>query len=450
MPTTSDSETNVYSGQKGVHYNRSNGSKNNSNGGNLELENGRSFNGARSTLSSSSSNGGQPFNQKNASGLNPGNPGKTGRATSQYANHYNNGSNTTLPMGRGAIPVSPDRLRPTQEPDYSSDAHSWPILFAVIPPLGALVFGKSDIFSDILTLMLIAFFLYNIIKVPWELYYAARTRRIVLSAVSVNANADPVLEMRRENAAASLRRQEFISLLFVLSSPFLGGYTLQYLKSFFSTYENYLSALNIELFIIASSIRPLTHLISLLKNRALHLQELVHYPDGDVEHLKNKVAAIEAELVLLRKASATKREVSQVQDSVEPTLHQLSKQIKRHDKKENMLRTYAEERFANIDEKLREYDTILTYRLTEEQHRSSLLFLPINLLVAMLGYCTFFIPQRLIGINGTKQQPMLKSPPVQAAISDGATNETSHDLKPSGRQHSHNPITSTRETARLY
>ena len=276
-----------------------------------------------------------------------------------------------------------------------------------------------------------------------------------MSSVSASATLDPALEQRRQNAASSLRNQEFFSLLFVLASPFIGGYTLQYLKSFFSSYEDYLSALNIELFIIASGIRPLTHLISLLKARALHLQEHVHYPDSDVESLKRKVASMEAEMAQLRHAFATKREVSLVQDSVEPTLNQLTKQLKRQDKKETLLRSYAEERFATIDEKMREYDTILSYRMTEEQHRSSLLFLPINILVAMVSYCTFFLPSRLAGIAGAKQQPMLKSPPAPAAIGDGFSNEIHHHpTKAShlltGHNSSHNPLSSTRETARLY
>ncbi|KAF9930690.1 hypothetical protein FBU30_000151 [Linnemannia zychae] len=391
----------------------------------------------------------------NHKGLN-GSSGKVGTG------YHSNGSNMSLPSG-GNRATSTERPRSgayDASSDYSSGAHSWPILFAVIPPLGALIFGKSDIFSDMLTLILIAFFLYNIIKVPWELYYAARTRRVLLTNVSAKASLDPALEQRRQSAAASLRRQEFFSLLLVLASPFLGGYTLQYLKTFFSSYENYLSALNIELFIIASGIRPLTHLISLLKARALHLQEQVHYPDAEVETLKLKVASIEAELSQLRRAFATKRDVLQVQDSVEPTLHQLTKQIKRHDKKEIQLRSYTEERFASIDEKMREYDTYLAYRITEEQHRSSLLFLPINILVAMVGYCTFFLPSRLAGISGSKPQPMLKNAPIPAAIGDGTTNDGHHNLtyptsKPthllSGcHQPSHNPIQSSRETARLY
>ncbi|KAG9322050.1 hypothetical protein KVV02_006068 [Mortierella alpina] len=490
MPLNSDTEPTMYT--KSMHYRSTsnNGAKNT----HLELENGhnsssngggRPVNGGRSSsLSSNSSANGQTLNHKSSHHTNlngaASSNGRAGSATAgaagAFASHHQNGSNASLPPGGGGGGTTRGSVGSTERQprsgahdpaEFSSGAHSWPILFAVLPPLGALVFGKSDIFSDILTLTLIAFFLYNIIKVPWELYYTARTRRVLLSSASINAApVDPVLEQRRKSAAASLRRQEFFSLLLVLGSPFLGGYTLQYLKTFFSSYEDYLSALNIELFIIASGIRPLTHLIGLLKARALHLQEQVHYPDAEVELLKRKVVSIEQELSQLRRAFATKRDVLQVQDNVEPTLHQLTKQIKRHDKKETLLRSYTEERFASIDEKMREYDTYLAYRITEEQHRSSLFFLPINILVAMVGYCTFFLPARLTGITGSKQQPMLKSPPVPAAIGDGVSSETQHghqyghghhlsspQLKNghfTGRQPSHNPITSTREAARLY
>ncbi|KAG0356579.1 hypothetical protein BG005_004485 [Podila minutissima] len=455
MPLTSDSEP-TYSSNK-AHYRSSLGKSNVDHHhristadvdlGQKQHFNTSASNGRSSSVSSTSSNGN---GIGNGHGNGNGNAKSTGLHPKQPAgglnNHPNSSSSNVSTQGRQPYPTNGGRANRPDPHDYSSGAHSWPILFAVVPPLGALVFGKSDIWSDILTLALIAFFLYNIIKVPWELYYAARTRRVLLSSVSVNAPVDPVLEKRRQEAAASLRRQEFFSLLLVLASPFLGGYTLRYLKTFFSSYEDYLSALNIELFIIASGIRPLTHLISLLKSRALHLQEQVHYPDTEVENLRRKVAAIEGELTQLRRAFATKREVLQVQDNVEPTLHQLTKQIKRHDKKETMLRSYTEERFAAVDEKMREYDTILAYRLTEEQHRTSgLLFLPLNIIVAMIGYCTFFLPSRL---TGGKQQPMLKSAPAPAAIGNVSSDHLLHG--PVHKSVPGRPLhTATRET-RVY
>jgi hypothetical protein len=174
IPLVSDSEPTMYNTQKAMHYGRSSNGAKHSNL--LELESGRPTNGGRSSsLSSSSSANDQTLNHKSShNGLNGGGGAGSGNGGSNktgagigaaFASHHSNGSSASLPPGRAAVPSS-ERVRSgAHDPsDYSNGAHSWPILFAVIPPLGALVFGKSDIFSDILTLALIAFFLYNIIK----------------------------------------------------------------------------------------------------------------------------------------------------------------------------------------------------------------------------------------------------------------------------------------------
>lgn len=178
MPLTSDSEPTMYnSAQKSLHYGggRTNvGAKTNNinNSHLLEVDNGvgpRPLNGGRSSSHSSNSsvNNNPILNNKNShNGLN----GAKGAAYS--SGHHSNGSNMSLPSGGGSGRATSagggagERLRSGayDQSDYSNGAHSWPILFAVIPPLGALIFGKSDIFSDMLTLILIAFFLYNIIK----------------------------------------------------------------------------------------------------------------------------------------------------------------------------------------------------------------------------------------------------------------------------------------------
>ena len=62
------------------------------------------------------------------------------------------------------IPTSPPEMRDPTTDSFSSHAYSWPIAFAVVPPMGALIYGKSDVWSDFLLLLLIAFYLYNIIK----------------------------------------------------------------------------------------------------------------------------------------------------------------------------------------------------------------------------------------------------------------------------------------------
>jgi len=166
MPLTSDSEPTYSASNKATNYNRPSTSSKLNNSNHLEIENGRPGSGRSSSLSSNSSANGQTLNHKGSHpGLNNPGSGSSSGKIGIGAYGLSNGSNSSLPSGRGASSSS-ERVRPSSHDtsDYPSGAHSWPILFAVIPPLGALVFGKADIFSDILTLLLIAFFLYNIIK----------------------------------------------------------------------------------------------------------------------------------------------------------------------------------------------------------------------------------------------------------------------------------------------
>lgn len=72
--------------------------------------------------------------------------------------HREKSNNSEIPTG------PPESMKDPTTDSFSSHAYSWPIAFAVIPPMGALIYGKSDVWSDFLLLLLIAFYLYNIIK----------------------------------------------------------------------------------------------------------------------------------------------------------------------------------------------------------------------------------------------------------------------------------------------
>jgi len=311
---------------------------------------------------------------------------------------------------RSDIPTGPpEMMRDPTTDAFSSHAYSWPIAFAVVPPMGALIYGKSDVWSDFLLLLLIAFYLYNIIKVPWELYYAARSRRVI-NENPPGQTADPAQEEQRNQAAKELRRQEIYALMLVIASPIIGGYALHGAKMYLTDYDMYISQFNIVLFVLASGIRPLMHIASLAKNRTLHLQEQVHYPSTEVELLKRRVQHLEYEFSHLRRGFATKRDVINVRDGFEPTLSQLSKVVKKYEKKEQYLRNYSEERFAFLETKLQEYDSFIAYKLQEEQattiSRSMIqfIFFPLNVTFTVLGYVKYFLPRSLRG----RQKPMLQ------------------------------------------
>ncbi|CAI2182608.1 12449_t:CDS:2 [Funneliformis geosporum] len=295
--------------------------------------------------------------------------------------HRERSDNQDIPTG------PPEMMRDPTTESFSSHAYSWPIAFAVIPPM-----------------------------VPWELYYAARSRRVVNENLSEQAE-DPTQEQLRNQATRDLRRQEMWALLFVIVSPILGGYALHGAKMYLTDYDKYISHFNIILFVFAAGIRPLMHITNLAKNRTLHLQEQVHYPSTEVELLKRRVQHLEYEFSQLRRGFATKRDVINVRDNFEPTLSQLNKAVRRYEKKEQCLRNYSEERFAYLETKLREYDTFIAYKLQEEQattisrSMTQIILLPFNI-------AKYFVPRSLRG----RQKPMLQ-PAINSEEEENDNNE---------------------------
>jgi len=297
----------------------------------------------------------------------------------------------------------PDTLRDPTSDSFSAHAYSWPIAFALIPPLGALVYGKSDIWSDALLLMLIAFYLYNIIKVPWELYHAARAKRIEYLGQTSDLNQDA----RRSLAARELRRQEFISLIIVIISPWLGGKALHFGKEYLTDYDKYISNFNINLFVFAAAIRPIMHVISLVKSRAIFLQEQVHYPSTEVELLKRRVQHLEHELSQLRRAFATKRDVMQVKDGMEPALAHLGKTVRRHEKKISTQHGDLEQRFDELDARLRQYETYVAAQLNDQHSMTAVVPRnPVQLMMLPFTIVKYLLPRMIYGPS----KPLLDSP----------------------------------------
>ncbi|ORX91620.1 hypothetical protein K493DRAFT_409246 [Basidiobolus meristosporus CBS 931.73] len=163
-------------------------------------------------------------------------------------------------------------------------------------------------------------------------------------------------ETLRIEAEKKLRRQEKLAFSIVVISPILGGYLLLMSRNYLSQFDKYFSQLNITIFILAAGIKPITFLAGLLKKRALMLQEEIHYPVGEIEGLRRRVGLLENELNQLRKAYATKLEVGQIRDRVEPTLLQISTVLQRYDRREQKIRARCEEKLSRLERKLNEFE----------------------------------------------------------------------------------------------
>jgi len=120
-------------------------------------------------------------------------------------------------------------------------------------------------------------------------------------------------------ATIKLRRTELLALVFCVLSPLMGGSLLHYIREFLSRpSEGVVSTFNITLFVMAAEIRPAMKLMEMIKQRSLHLQNVVHrdmlegnnstvvntMPPVDIEPLNAKIEGLENAIEELRTAVA--------------------------------------------------------------------------------------------------------------------------------------------------
>jgi uncharacterized protein YoxC len=204
--------------------------------------------------------------------------------------------------------------------------------------------------------------------------------------------------MRQEQVANELRRHELMGLIWVLASPAVAGYTLQYSRYFLSDYERYMSSFNVAVFVLAASLKPLSHVMLLLRERTMYLQSEIQVNETQVQRLQKKLDIMEDELYSLRQAFATKKDLGQVTEDLSPTIQQLTKAIRRFEKKEHLLRSWSEDKFVFIDEKVREFDQFICYKIDQDQRMAknstiaTLVLLPLNITVWIAKSMTGLLP----------------------------------------------------------
>ncbi|KAF8178965.1 hypothetical protein K438DRAFT_1257174 [Mycena galopus ATCC 62051] len=108
---------------------------------------------------------------------------------------------------------------------------SIPVLLALAPPIGNWLTG-GDHLKDLLLLLLLIFYLHQLVEVPWSLYHAARPRRSLSSPVPNPAT------LTAARAKSELRAFEILLLLFCLLAPALGVFLLRSLASLSGTSPN--------------------------------------------------------------------------------------------------------------------------------------------------------------------------------------------------------------------
>ncbi|KAJ7833007.1 hypothetical protein B0H14DRAFT_1170116 [Mycena olivaceomarginata] len=201
----------------------------------------------------------------------------------------------------------------TRPPPHAWYKPSVPVLLALAPPIGNWLTGGDHV-KDLLLLLLLVFYLHQIVEVPWSLYHAARPRR---PPAPRDINPDPAhipaLRARRAaRAQSSLRTLELGLLLLCLITPFLGVALLRSLASLSSSSSSSgakpaeavpISWFSTALFGLVTALRPLRELVSRVVSRTstLHSQVHAHPARSSASRDKNDGAeSTQAQLAALR------------------------------------------------------------------------------------------------------------------------------------------------------
>ena len=179
--------------------------------------------------------------------------------------------------------------------------------------------------------------------VPWKLYDQARRRRS-----RHNPQLDPEsAEARQAKLAASeLRRFEFFFLFLTFLSPFLGASLLRYVTASILG-PDAVSWFSTGLFVLATGVRPWTHLVERLSQRTMDLQSYIHRPSpahvaSEEQHLflEKRVAEIEKSLSKIKSqlAHITEEVCEYVDDGVGAVEHAIRKQERKWDKFEGKVK----------------------------------------------------------------------------------------------------------------
>lgn len=202
--------------------------------------------------------------------------------------------------------------------------------------------------------------MYQFLRSPWELYDAARTKRVVHADFTRHF---PFADVRAQKAhaahvaqqaqhQASLQRAELLAFLWCILSPVIGAFTLIWLRDSLSDGGKYIDAFSIRLFIVTAGIKPWMHAIRLIRRRILFLQKEVHYPAGRVEAMLGRIEQLEAELAKARHDAVTREEMDALHSALDIPLARVVRAVRKATRREARAQASREGELARVDGQL--------------------------------------------------------------------------------------------------
>ncbi|KAI1500391.1 hypothetical protein F5X99DRAFT_419231 [Biscogniauxia marginata] len=302
--------------------------------------------------------------------------------------------------------------RSSAEPGKKSPFAYVPLTLALLPALAGMLFENgSAFFTDLILLSLAAVFLHWSVTQPWDWYQSAQQVRIVKDEIMTepvfDSDSDAASsgtpsattapeesgkqkepegspekspragnkqwEARQAAAIRELYVHEMLALVWCFISPMLGAYLLHTIRGQLTRpSEGLVSDYNLTIFLCAAEVRPVSHLIRMLQDRTLRVQQIV----AQNPHTKRTVTVEQFEALHSRleeleahtasnptesNSSATpsvpQRVIEtavgrEVRSTIQPELDALNRAMRRYEKKLTLLACQTDNRIEYVDYRL--------------------------------------------------------------------------------------------------
>lgn len=192
----------------------------------------------------------------------------------------------------------------------------------------------------------------------------------------------------RNSAAFELRLHEILALLACFLFPVLGGWLLHTIRSQLSRpSEGLVSNYNLTVFLLASELRPLSHLVKLIQYRTLHLQRTLNPSDElppspiRIDDLSKRLDELEAHIadttIAISKSptandtpSPSSQITAEVRKSFQPDLDALNRAVRRYEKRATLLTMQTESRLQDLEARMSDAITLAAAAERSNKERS--------------------------------------------------------------------------------
>ncbi|POS86964.1 hypothetical protein EPUL_002407 [Erysiphe pulchra] len=296
----------------------------------------------------------------------------------------------------------------------TSPWHSAPLAFALLPALAGILFTNgSGIVTDVMLLGLAAIFLNWSVRLPWEWYHAAQvarksyegTRKVEIFNDKVDGttlhnvpeedefldeiNSDPTHVQHPSSqtaaAASELSRHESLALLSCFAFPLLGAYLLHSLRSQLKRpSDGLVSNYNLTIFLLASELRPVAHVVKLIQSRTLVLRNVVAYKshnnDISTEFTKDlckRLENLEAQYISNGNTNLGTRigekqsniVTMEVRRNLQPDIDALNRAVRRYEKRATIQAFQTDSRLQELEARLNDYISLAAAAANNNNNR---------------------------------------------------------------------------------